>query len=916
MRVGVIIGAILTASLAQAEATPELRIDSQRITLSGISAGGSMATQMHIAYADLFSGVGIIAGAPFACADGSLTTAMARCMGQSDDSLVVAQLAADIRAAAADGRVADVPALADDRVWLFHGTLDKVVAASVSDALAALYAEFVPPGQIRYVTDIAASHHFPTRGHGHACSASQPPFIGDCDYDAAGELLQHLYANLQTPATGSAGPLIETTLPDAAAAGLSDTAYLYVPPACGNGEQVCALHLVLHGCAQSAVQIGTDFIEQSGYLPWAEANNIVLAFPQVMTAAANPYACWDWWAYTGPDYRWRNGAQMSVLANWIRTLAAITPTAPAPAVSASELELPLALDYRILEQALEQQLFTGQGRTVEVYADRIRCNTMELSQPRVEGTDAGHVRILTTIKTHTGTPLGGRCLLAKSWLGVIETLHQASVDTQHSAVAFTIVDSNILQKDEHKPAVPRILQRWIKDYIHPRLDAVQIDLQPAVSGIQELVGNAFVATAADTLTMVSSLKLKSARPSPAALTIVLSLDVPAAPTDLQPAAQAALSAEELARWDAAWQAWDGFATWLIKTTAASAEPELADALAATLLDARYDLRDALALDDHQQDPVRALFVKTWDRLAPLLRESQPDLPGAQALPFATFIGATDALLALDRLAPYMGMRLDQQSLRSLARLLVPSVDEPDLAYDTAVDPALRQLLGLEPEFNEDDATTFLLDWLLRSAHAAALNPTLVKQLNGWVPKLQEVDEYLRIMAQLLDELSLAERDKGKVPTAFFKVYDTLLRATAWQESCWRQYIEKAGTVQAMLSSAGSVGLMQVNKHVWRGIYDIDTLTDNIGYNARAGNEILVHYLVDFAIRKREHEITGDANNLARATYAVYNGGPSHLKRYRNPASSKALKEIDRAFWDKYLAIQQEGAAAVKQCYAG
>ncbi len=596
-------------------------------------------------------------------------------------------------------------------------------------------------------------------------------------------------------------------------------------------------------------------------------------------------------------------------------LAGTASTAPAPAISAGELELPLTLDYRILEQALEQQLFSGQGRTVEVYSDRIRCNTMELSQPRVEGTEAGQVRILTTIKTRTGTPWGERCLLAKSWLGVIETLHQASVDPQRAVVAFTVVDSNILRGDAQKPAIPRILQQWINDYIHPRLDAVRIDLQPAVSGIQELMGNAFVATAADTMAMVSSLKLKAARPSPAGLTIVLSLDVPAAATDSPPTAQAALSAEELARWDAAWQAWDGFATWLIKTTAASAEPELADALAATLLDARHDLRNALALDDRKRDPVRELFVKTWDRLAPLLHESQPDLPGAQALPFATFIGAADALLALDRVAPYMGMRLDQHSLRSLARLLVPSVDDPDLAYDTAVDPALRQLLGLEPDFSEDDATSFLLDWLLRPAYAAEINPTLVKQLNGWVPKRRDIDEYLRIMAQLLDAIALAERDKGKVPAAFFEIYDTLLRATAWQESCWRQYIEKAGAVHTIQSSAGALGLMQVNKHVWRGVYDIDTLTDNIGYNARAGNEILVHYLVDYAIKKGEHEVTGDANNLARATYAVYNGGPRHLSRYRNPASSKTLKKIDNAFWKKYLAIQQEGPAAVKQCYA-
>ncbi len=81
-----------------------------------------------------------------------------------------------------------------------------------------------------------------------------------------------------------------------------ETAYLFVPPACAGGGESCALHLVLHGCAQSAETVGTDFIEQSGYLPWAETNHIVLAFPQVeksLVHRLNPHGCWDWWGYTG-----------------------------------------------------------------------------------------------------------------------------------------------------------------------------------------------------------------------------------------------------------------------------------------------------------------------------------------------------------------------------------------------------------------------------------------------------------------------------------------------------------------------------------------------------------------------------------------------------------------------------------------
>jgi len=284
-----------------------------------------MATQLHFAYSDLFSGAGIIAGVPFGCADNSLGTAMGRCMGKTDDSLSVVELAAGIKTAAGEGNIADIENLADDKVWLFHGTLDTTVAAGVSDAAAALYAEFVPAAQISTVNDIEAGHNFPARGKGHACAAMEAPFVGDCDYDAAGEILQHLYSGLETPATEPETALKTVTLPGATEAGLSDTAYLFVPPACAEGGKSCALHLVLHGCAQSALSVGTDFIEQSGYLSWAGNNDIVLAFPQVAPAMLNPYACWDWWGYTGAEYRWRNAKQMVVLTDWIKNLQVTNP---------------------------------------------------------------------------------------------------------------------------------------------------------------------------------------------------------------------------------------------------------------------------------------------------------------------------------------------------------------------------------------------------------------------------------------------------------------------------------------------------------------------------------------------------------------------------------------------------------------
>jgi len=312
--------ALVIASPVLSALPPKINIDTGKITVSGISAGAQMAHQLHIAFPEVFSGAGIIAGGPFGCAEGSLTTAMTRCMGSVNGELPLAQFAKEIKSAGRDGKLGDPEALADDPVWIFHGAQDKTVAAELSDATVSLYKEFLPAENIRFVNDIEAAHTFPTRGHGNECTSTASPFIGDCDYDAAGELLQHLYGKLESPGTEIKAELIETNLSGAVAAGLLEKAYLYVPSACNNAGQSCKAHLVLHGCAQSTAQIGTVFIEQSGYLPWAEANDIVLAFPQVAPAAVNPIACWDWWGYTGASYRWRDGAQMKVLADWMQDI--------------------------------------------------------------------------------------------------------------------------------------------------------------------------------------------------------------------------------------------------------------------------------------------------------------------------------------------------------------------------------------------------------------------------------------------------------------------------------------------------------------------------------------------------------------------------------------------------------------------
>lgn len=588
-----------------------------------------------------------------------------------------------------------------------------------------------------------------------------------------------------------------------------------------------------------------------------------------------------------------------------------------PPPAAATVDVPVVLDYRLVRANLAERVYTEEGERVQLLRDTSGCNSLVMAAPRVDATGDGRVRVRTLLEARGGTPVGGGCLLPFSWRGTVELKENAYLGDAPDSIAFRITDSALLDAEGSAPSAPGVLWGWVKQYVHPRLEGYTFDLGPLVAGTRDLLRQASLASPEAIQISADSLHLAAVAASARGLTTTIRFEPPFLPEALRNASAAPLTAQELAAWDEAWQSWDAFATWAIKHLAGNAPPALREAFAETLVDARYALRDALAAPVRPRDPVRELFLHTWERLAPLVAQAGVAGDGADAIRMVAFASAGDALAALDSAGDGLGLRLDRDLLRRFARALAPTVEDAALTYDTAVDPALRALLGLPPAVPLADARTpppLLVAWLLREAWAGELDPELRERLIGWVPSTSDLDSYLGTMDTLLTEVIRQEEARSKVAEPFRGIYRNLVRATAWQETCWRQYIEKKGEVQPLRSSAGSVGLMQINKHVWRGVYEVAALEGDVTYNAVAGNEILVHYLVDYAIRKKEHEASGSADNLARATYAVYNGGPGHLRRYRETATKASLRAIDDAFWDKYRRIREDGAAAVKACY--
>ena len=318
------LAAILAGCGAEETAEPAdvvtYNVDSSRISVSGISAGAMMATQLHVAHSSLFNGVALLSGGPWYCAQASMQQALGPCMKGGD--VGVEQLSAFAKQAEADEAVDSLANLNDDRAWIFRATLDEAVAESVAQAAVAFYAEFMPRESIQYVGDVEAAHGFPTRETGVACNEMESPYLNACNYDAAGKLLEALHGELE-PAVTAGGELREISQPGADDATMLDHALLYVPASCADGE-ACGLHVALHGCLQSSDYVGDAFATGAGYNEWAETNRLLVLYPQVASsriAPLNPMGCWDWWGYTEDSYATKSGPQIKVIKATMDALA-------------------------------------------------------------------------------------------------------------------------------------------------------------------------------------------------------------------------------------------------------------------------------------------------------------------------------------------------------------------------------------------------------------------------------------------------------------------------------------------------------------------------------------------------------------------------------------------------------------------
>lgn len=318
-------------------ALPAYNTDLSQTSVSGLSSGAFMAAQFAVAYSSVVVGAGVVAGGPFYCAgefgnvfyDVNLMTAMTVCMNPAASFASppdARALLTNAQTFAAAGEIDPLANLRRQKIYLFSGTKDTTVTSNVVDQAKRFFAlAGVPGAQIAYVNNLPAGHALVTdKQADQACALTATPYINDCHVPQAQNILEHIYGPLNPKSATLGGRIVAFNQASflGANASMSAIAYAYVPGACASER--CRVHVAFHGCEQNEKAVGDAFYNGAGYNEVADANNIIVLYPQAEISVMNPKGCWDFWGYTNPlapDFYKKTATQMASVKAMLDRLA-------------------------------------------------------------------------------------------------------------------------------------------------------------------------------------------------------------------------------------------------------------------------------------------------------------------------------------------------------------------------------------------------------------------------------------------------------------------------------------------------------------------------------------------------------------------------------------------------------------------
>lgn len=292
----------------------------REFTVSGISSGAFMATQMHFAYSNDVKSSAVIAGGPYYCATG-LITSTATCM-LYPQFIPIGPIFDYIYAQEKLGNIDSTSNMKDSTVFLYSGLFDTVIIQPIVAMNEVVYKQYIDHANISTEYNVASEHAWITDYYGSPCILLISPYINNCNLDIAEKILTVAYGELQPKkkmVNANLRSFNQKQYISKSSSSLADTGYIYIPSSCTTST--CRIHVAFHGCGMSYSTIGDSFIRISGLNEWAEGNDIVILYPQTVSSILlpmNPQGCWDWWGYSGQDYAIKTGVQMKAVYDMVQ----------------------------------------------------------------------------------------------------------------------------------------------------------------------------------------------------------------------------------------------------------------------------------------------------------------------------------------------------------------------------------------------------------------------------------------------------------------------------------------------------------------------------------------------------------------------------------------------------------------------
>src|SRR5271163_5208959 len=188
----------------------------------------------------------------------------------------------------------------------------------------------------------------------------------------------------------------------------------------------------------------------------------------------------------------------SVVKLWIFVAIVIAIFAVAPA-RASQVRIPLTIDYLTLREALKRQIYTAPGGRAQLWNGLDECQFLYAEKPefsRVTEPGSATVKLETANSLGLGVAMGSRCVGSIDWSGIVDALGVPYI-APGLQLKFRFTDLNLYDAAHQKTAIASRGFDLIKSYLIPRLDDFSYDLRPSVQQLAAMINDSIPADAAD-----------------------------------------------------------------------------------------------------------------------------------------------------------------------------------------------------------------------------------------------------------------------------------------------------------------------------------------------------------------------------------------------------------------------------------